>query len=159
MNKIPNLDEDAFRALGESNYVNCYYIVTGTVVMWPSEFKVTATITSFITDFDQFLETSQKAKAEKMNIFTILAILQFVSGDLIGWNRARNTVYKSRMNGHVNRKSNLTPLMDQYNTFRLVKNVEDDIQEKIMKYMKRKQQQPSRQNRRKMNFRHFHKLK
>ena len=82
-----------------------------------------------------------------MNSFTILAILQFVSGDLIGWNRARNTVYKSRMNGHVNRKSNPTPLMDQY------------IQEKIMKDMKRKQQQPSRQNRRKLRFRHFHNQK
>ena len=93
-----------------------------------------------------------------MNIFTILAILQFVSGDLIGWNRARNTVFKSRMNGHVNRKTNLTPLMDQYNTLRLVKNGED-IQEKIMKYMKRKQQQPSRHNRRKLSFRHFHKQK
>ena len=127
--------------------------------MWSGEFKVTASITSFITDFDQFLEISQKAKAEKMNIFTILAILQFVSGDLIGWNRARNTVFKSRMNGHVNRKSNLTPLMDQYNILRQVKNGEDNIQEKIMKYMKRKQQQPSRENRRKLKFRHFHNQK
>ena len=123
--------------------------------MWSGEFKVTASI----TDFDQFLEISQKAKAEKMNSFTILAILQFVSGDLIGWNRARNTVFKSRMNGHVNRKSNPTSLMDQYNILRLVKIGEDNIQGKIMKYMRRKKQQPSRQNRRKLIFRHFHNQK
>ena len=110
--------------------------------MWSDEFKVTASLTSFITDFDQFLGISQKAEAEKMNIFTILVILQFVSGDLIGWNRARNTVFKSRMNGHVNRQSNLTPLMDQYNQYNI-----------------RQQQQPSRQNRRKLRFRHFHKQK
>ena len=105
--------------------------------MWSDEFKVAASLTSFITVIDQFLGISQKAEAEKMNIFTILAILQFVSGDLIGWNRARNTVYKARING---RKSNLTSLMDQY------------IQEKIMK---RKQQQPKTNNIRTQNFYSF----
>ena len=92
-----------------------------------------------------------------MNILIILSI-QFVSGDLIGWNRARNTVYKSRLNGIKNRKLDFNLLMNQYNTFRLLKNGADDLQVKVTKYIKkRKQQQPIRRNRRNLNFRQFHK--
>ena len=91
-----------------------------------------------------------------MNIIIILTF-QFVTGDLIGWNRARNTVYKSRMNGESNRKSNLNPLMNQYNTFRRIQYGANDLQEQIQKYMTKNQQQnPSRQNRRKFRFRQFH---
>ena len=124
--------------------------------MWSSVFKITVFITRFITDFDQFLETTPAAKAKKMNI-TIILTFQFVSGDLIGWNRARNTVYKSRMNGESNRKSNLNPLMNQYNTFRRIKNGENNLYEQIQKYTTKNQRQnPSRQNRRKFRFRQFH---
>ena len=91
-----------------------------------------------------------------MKIIAILTILQFVSGDLIGWNRARNTVYKSRMNGQKNRKSNLAPLMNQYNAFRLVKNGVSDLQELVIKYTKKNKQKPTRQNRRNHKFRQFH---
>ena len=123
--------------------------------MLSSVFKITVFITRFITDFDQFLETTPAVKAKKMNI-TIILTFQFVSGDLIGWNRARNTVYKSRMNGESNRKSNLN-LMNQYNTFRRIKNGKNDLYEQIQKYMAKNQQQnPSRQNRRKFRFRQFH---
>ena len=91
-----------------------------------------------------------------MNIIIILTF-QFVTGDLIGWNRARNTVYKSRMNGESNRKSNLNSLMNQYNTFRRIKNGADDPQGQIQKYMKKNHQRnPSRQNRRKFHFHQFH---
>ena len=113
------------------------------------------------TDFDQFLEASpakkqQPAKIARMKIIAVLTILQFVSGDLIGWNRSRNTVYKSRMNGQKNRRSNLTPLMNQYNAFRLVKNGVSDLQELVMKYTKKNKQKPTRQNRRNLRFRQFH---
>ena len=126
--------------------------------MWSGVLKVKATITSFITDLDQFLEGSpaKKQKPTKMNIIAVLTILQFVSGDLIGWNRTRNTVYKSRMNGQKNRRSNLTPLINQYNTFRLVKNDVSDLQQLVMKYTKKNKQNTSRQNRRILRFRHFH---
>ena len=90
-----------------------------------------------------------------MNILIILSI-QFVSGDLIGWNRARNTVYKSRFNGDVNRKLDVNSLLNQYNTFRLLKNGANDLQVKVIKHIKRKQQ-PTRRNRRNLNFRQFHK--
>lgn len=93
-----------------------------------------------------------------MNILIILSI-QFVSGDLIGWNRARNTVYKSQLNGIKNRKLDVNSLMNQYNTFRLLKNGADDLQVKVIKHMKRKQQQQTRRNRRNLNFRQFHKNK
>ena len=99
---------------------------------------------------------SKSCNKAKMNIITVLTILQFVSGDLIGWNRARNTVYKSRMNGQKNRKSNLTPLMNQYNAFRLVKNGVSDLEDLVMKYTKKNKQKPTRQNRRNIRFRHFH---
>ena len=101
-------------------------------------------------------KSCKKAKPPKMNIIAVFTILQFVSGDLIGWNRARNTVYKSRMNGQKNRKSNLTPLMNQYNAFRLVKNGVSDLQQLVMKYTKKNKQKPTRQNRRHLRFRHFH---
>ena len=129
--------------------------------MWSGVLKVTPSITSFITDFDQFLEASpakkqKPAKTARMKIIAVLTILQFVSGDLIGWNRSRNTVYKSRMNGQKNRRSNLTPLMNQYNAFRLVKNGVSDLQELVMKYTKKNKQKPTRQNRRNLRFRQFH---
>ena len=113
------------------------------------------------TDFDQFLEASpakkqKPAKTARMKTIAVLTILQFVSGDLIGWNRSRNTVYKSRMNGQKNRRSNLTPLMNQYNAFRLVKNGVSDLQELVMKYTKKNKQKPTRQNRRNLRFRQFH---
>ena len=129
--------------------------------MWSGVLKVTPSITSFITDFDQFLEASpakkqKPAKTARMKTIAVLTILQFVSGDLIGWNRSRNTVYKSRMNGQKNRRSNLTPLMNQYNAFRLVKNGVSDLQELVMKYTKKNKQKPTRQNRRNLRFRQFH---
>ena len=65
-----------------------------------------------------------------MQVLMILAI-NIISGDLIGWNRARNTVFKAQMN----RNLKVIPLIGQYNTFRLEK---------------------SRPNRRKFNFRQFH---
>ena len=81
-----------------------------------------------------------------MNILIILSI-QFVSGNLIGRNQARNTVYKSRLNGIVNRKLDVNSLMNQYDTFRQFKNGADDIQVKVVKHIKKKQQQqPSRRN-------------
>ena len=124
--------------------------------MLSSVFKITVFITRFITEFDQFLETTPAVKAKKMNI-TIILTFQFVSGDLIGWNRARNTVYKSRMNGESNRKSNLNPLINQYITFRRIKNAADDPNGQVKKYMKKnKQQNLSRQNWRKFRFRQSH---
>ena len=96
-----------------------------------------------------------------MNVLLILAI-NIISGDLIGWNRARNTIFKAQMNRYL--KS--IPLVGQYNTFRLVKDVKNgeirspnDLKEKIMRYTFAMEEEKSRPNRRISNFRQFHRKK
>ena len=97
-----------------------------------------------------------------MKVLLILAI-NIISGDLIGWNRARNTVFKAQINRKLKRSFQGSPLVAQYNTFRLVNNVKNgeiqppnDLKEKIMRYISTAQQEKGHPNRRISNFRQFH---
>ena len=108
-----------------------------------------------------------KASKMQFKIAIIMVLMQIAAGDLIGWNRTRNTAHKHML---VRNKFGNTGLIDQYRQFykiqklrsAVVKNIKkrsaDQLEDEPANTAEQKQQQKVKTGRsnRFRNFRKFH---
>ena len=100
----------------------------------------------------------------QFKIVIVLALMQIAAGDLIGWNRSRNTAHKHMM---VRNKIGDSVLVDQYRAFYRLQKLHSAIVKNIKKrsidqvddeHSEKQKQQPKKKNGRLNRFRNFKKF-
>ena len=99
----------------------------------------------------------------QFKIVIVLALMQIAAGDLIGWNRTRNTAHKHMM---VRNKIGDSALVDQYRAFYRLQKLHSAVKKNIKKrsvdqvddieHSEKPKQQPKKKNGRLNRFRRFH---
>ena len=100
----------------------------------------------------------------QFKIVIVFALMQIAAGDLIGWNRTRNTAHKHMM---VRNKIGDSALVDQYREFYRLQKLHSAVVKNIKKrsvdqvddeQSEKSKQQPKKKNVRLNRFRNFRKF-